>query len=143
MTFGDNVRRLRVNRGMTQGDLTEATGIKLTHISRIERNETQPRIATVYKLIEALECDANSLFMDASKLGLPGVVQEAAKECNGLPKDDQITIIKIIENFCVANGLQTLLKEHRMLIDIDKSKDKYQTKPYIHEEQTEAKSVTK
>lgn len=117
MALGENLRRLRVARGLTQGELSIMTGVKLGQISKIERNEADPKVSTVYKLMKALDCSADRMFMDEAKTGIKGVLKEAFEEAGNLPQDDQVTIIKIIEKFCMANGLNTMLKEHKILIN--------------------------
>jgi len=51
---GDRVRRLRDELALTQGELAEEVGITITALSRIERNEAQPRPKTRRRLAEAL-----------------------------------------------------------------------------------------
>jgi transcriptional regulator with XRE-family HTH domain len=43
---GERVRRLRNELALTQGELAEEVGITITALSRIERNEAQPRPKT-------------------------------------------------------------------------------------------------
>lgn len=124
MALGENLRRLRTNKGMTQGELSIKTGIKLGQISKIERNEADAKISTIYKLIEALDCSADSMLLDQEKTGIKGLLKEAFESTAKLPEEDQISLIKIIDKFCIANGLETMLKEHRILIDISNSKNR-------------------
>ena len=51
---GERVRRLRNELALTQGELAEEVGITITALSRIERNEAQPRPKTRRRLAEAL-----------------------------------------------------------------------------------------
>lgn len=136
MAIGDNLRRLRVNRGMTQGELSNKTGVKLGQISKIERNEADPKVSTIYKLMSALDCSADSVFMDQEKIGVKGVLKQALEEAEKLPEDDQKVIIKIIERFCLASGLNTMLREHRVLIDINREKREEQAPPYLKADET-------
>ena len=134
MALGDNIRRLRVNRGMTQGDLSLKTGVKLGQISKIERNEADPKVSTIYKILSALDCSADSIFMDQEKTGVKGVLKEAFESMAKLPESEQTIIINIIDRFCVANGLTTMLEEHRLLIDISsRKKDPGVSKPLLKE----------
>lgn len=133
MAIGDNLRRLRVNKGLTQGELSSMTGVKLGQISKIERNEADPKVSTIYKLMASLDCSADSVFMDKEKTGLKGVMKEALEDASKLPESDQKTLLTIIHRFCVANGLNTMLKEHRVLIDISRSPKEDQSPPYIDE----------
>jgi transcriptional regulator with XRE-family HTH domain len=51
---GDNVRELRTLEALTQEELAGKAGITATALSRIERNEAEPRPSTLRKLAAAL-----------------------------------------------------------------------------------------
>lgn len=53
--IADNVRAARTARDMTQGALSEKTGIAVPHISRLEKGAHLPSVATLKKVAEALE----------------------------------------------------------------------------------------
>ena len=55
--IGENLRRLRERRLLTQAQLGEAAGVNRDQVSRIERNEVEPRFSTIRKLAKALEVD--------------------------------------------------------------------------------------
>jgi DNA-binding helix-turn-helix protein len=132
MSFGDNLKRIRNNRGMTQGDLEEKSGVRMTNISKMERNQTEPNLSTIYKLMDALDCDANSLLFDSRKISTTGVMKEAMKEAEKLDEDDQKIIIKIIEKFCELKGVDTLFKEHFLLMQTKNGRRQgMKTPPYI------------
>lgn len=52
--FGENLRKLRTERGMTQSDLEAASGIDRANISHIENGNKSLELITVLKLIKAL-----------------------------------------------------------------------------------------
>ena len=64
MSLGTNLRRLRQAKGWTQGDISDRTGIKVSHVSKLELDEGDPKISTVYKLIQALGCTPTALLAD-------------------------------------------------------------------------------
>lgn len=117
MAFGENLRRIRTSRGMTQNTLSELTGIKLGQISKIERNDADTKLSTIYKLLEALDCSADTLFLDEAKTGVKGMLKEAFENASKLPKEEQITIVKVIDRFVDANGIDKMLKESRVLLN--------------------------
>jgi len=53
--IGRNLRQLREDRLLTQEELGEAAGVSRDQISRIERNEVDPRFSTIRKLAKALD----------------------------------------------------------------------------------------
>ena len=58
---GDKIRRLRDERALTQEELAEKVGITVTALSRIERNNAEPRPKTRRKLAQALSVDPAKL----------------------------------------------------------------------------------
>lgn len=78
--LGATIQRLRKAYNMSLGDLSEQSGVAKSIISQIERNETNPTLATVMKLSRALDTtvdevlrsEMRSLFIDhQSKSGIP------------------------------------------------------------------------
>lgn len=52
--FGKNLRKLRLDRGLTCEALEEKTGIDFRQISRLERGERSPTISTMLILAKGL-----------------------------------------------------------------------------------------
>lgn len=50
--FGDTIRKERLKKGLTQQELADLSGTSKTYISRIENNELEPELSTLYKLVE-------------------------------------------------------------------------------------------
>ncbi len=65
MAFGDNLRRLRRERGFTQTDLAEKVGAWFTAISNIERGESVPSLEMAMKLADALDVSLDELTREA------------------------------------------------------------------------------
>lgn len=58
---GENVRRLRMERGMTQEQLAFEVGITMRYVGMIERAETSVTIGVLGKLAEALGVGPSAL----------------------------------------------------------------------------------
>lgn len=58
---GDNIRELRTLNALTQEELARESGITATALSRIERNEAEPRPSTLRKLAAALGVEPRRL----------------------------------------------------------------------------------
>ena len=78
--LGATISRLRKAYNMSLGDLSQQSGVAKSIISQIERNETNPTLATVVKLSRALDTtidevlkgESQSLFLDHQlKSGVP------------------------------------------------------------------------
>jgi transcriptional regulator with XRE-family HTH domain len=59
--IGKSVRRLRIERFMSQAELSTVAGISPAHLGRIERNEHDPHLSTIRKIAEALGVDPSEL----------------------------------------------------------------------------------
>jgi len=61
--IGKRIKILRLERGMTQGDVEEATGISRSHISKIESGKVaNPGLDTLEKIAKALKVTVSFLF---------------------------------------------------------------------------------
>jgi transcriptional regulator with XRE-family HTH domain len=61
ISFGSNLKRIRTEKLLSQGDLAELIGIHSTHISRYERDLTQPTLDVIKKISTALNVDTDTL----------------------------------------------------------------------------------
>lgn len=52
---GDNCARLRKERGWTQEQLAERSGLSQQYLSDLERGKRNPTVVTVYEIAQALE----------------------------------------------------------------------------------------
>lgn len=53
---GRNVRRFRLERGLTQEQFAERSGFSQQYISDLERGRRNPTIVSLYELALALDC---------------------------------------------------------------------------------------
>lgn len=60
--FGQNLRRLRKQKGYTQEELANELDIEISQISRIERGVINTTIGTVQSIMDCLQIKANELF---------------------------------------------------------------------------------
>jgi len=65
MGFGDNVRRARKNRGITQEELAKMVGVAKSTITGYEKNYRAPHALMITKIASALDVTGDEL------LGLP------------------------------------------------------------------------
>ena len=59
--FGANVRRVRLQRGMTLEALATEVGLAYSYMGGIERGQRNPSLNVVERIATALACDAQSL----------------------------------------------------------------------------------
>jgi transcriptional regulator with XRE-family HTH domain len=65
--LGATIQRLRKAYNMSLGDLSEQSGVAKSIISQIERNETNPTLATVMKLSRALDTTVDEVLRGESR----------------------------------------------------------------------------
>lgn len=63
-TLGEEIRRVRKDRGLTQGQLANRTDLSRSLISRIESGSAAPSIPSLYKIANALNVRIGSLFVN-------------------------------------------------------------------------------
>jgi len=59
--FGKSLRKLRVERKLTQDQLADRAGMHFTYIGQIERGLRNPSLINLQKLAKALKIDAGTL----------------------------------------------------------------------------------
>lgn len=64
MSIGQNLKKIRNQRNLTQGQLADNAKLSLNQISRIERGSAKPELETIKKLAIALYCSSDELIFD-------------------------------------------------------------------------------
>jgi transcriptional regulator with XRE-family HTH domain len=78
-TFGQRIKRLRLESGMTQREVAAKLKIDYTYLSKLENGRGEaPGEATIRGLAELLKADPEELLALAGKL--PGTLRERAQD---------------------------------------------------------------
>ena len=64
--IGERLRDLRKRALMSQRELAQRSGVGITTIVRVERNQVEPQGRTIRKLAEALSVEPHELVKEAS-----------------------------------------------------------------------------
>ena len=67
MIIGDQLRAMREEKQLSQGDIEKRTGLLRCYISRVENGHTIPAIETLEKMARALEVPMYRLFYDGEE----------------------------------------------------------------------------
>jgi len=59
--LGDNIRRIRTAKGMTQGDLCRVLEIDRAYMSNVENGRKNPTLETIERIAKALNLPINEL----------------------------------------------------------------------------------
>lgn len=65
--IGINIRRLRLERGVSQADLANLSGVDRTYVSRLERVVENPTVGILDRISAALEVSTAELFAPPSE----------------------------------------------------------------------------
>ena len=67
MKIGDKIRRLRLQRGLTQAELADRCELSKSFISLLERDLTSPSLDTLADLLETLGSDLPTFFRERNE----------------------------------------------------------------------------
>ncbi len=59
--LGENIKRIRAEKDMTQGDLCRALDLDRAYISNVENGNKNPTLATIEKIAGALSVSVDEL----------------------------------------------------------------------------------
>ncbi|MGC9602671.1 MAG: helix-turn-helix transcriptional regulator [Minisyncoccia bacterium] len=59
--LGENLKRIRTEKGMSQGDIVRELGMPRSFVSSIENGRTNPTLATIAKLAKAIGVSTDEL----------------------------------------------------------------------------------
>jgi transcriptional regulator with XRE-family HTH domain len=114
MTLGQKIAELRRSKGWTQTQLAEKVGVHPSHITRWERDKNQPSASGLNELAQHFEVSVEDLTKAHSKRLLQESIQDDEllshfKKIQDLDKDDQATIMQVIDAFIVKKRMQKAL----------------------------------
>ena len=55
MSIGDNIRRIRIAKGLTQKQLSEKLEVSQSAVNQFELYDSDPKVSTLIKIANALE----------------------------------------------------------------------------------------
>jgi predicted transcriptional regulator len=76
---GEDIRAARSDKELTQSELAEKAGVSQPLIARIESNDVDPTIDTLYSVVSALNDSAADVEQEEVKISMPSVLQDARK----------------------------------------------------------------
>ena len=112
MTTGQQIRKLRVARGLTQSQLGDRIGIDGRNITRYESDRVRPRKDMLQKLAEALEVSVEQLAarspnMASTLLEDPELLEQF-QQIQLLNEEDRFVLKKIINAVIIKSRVHSL-----------------------------------
>jgi predicted transcriptional regulator len=77
---GKDIKKSREDNGLTQSELAERAGVSQPLIARIESNDVDPTIDTLYSVVAALNSSSTDIEQKEVKISLPSALQDARKQ---------------------------------------------------------------
>lgn len=93
--LGQTIQRLRMADKLSLGDLSSLSGVAKSMISQIERNETNPTLATVSRLSQALGISVETVFASDAPTDDPLVQHSRIKDTPVLMSEDGLCELRI------------------------------------------------
>jgi len=116
MSLGENITRLRRDKGWTQGHLADLTGLRVAHISEMEKGKGDPKLSTIYKLMMAFECSPDSLLMDTEHVKTDALLKQALERALSLDENHKQIVIHLLDMYCIAAGIVRDTDSNRSLL---------------------------
>jgi transcriptional regulator with XRE-family HTH domain len=115
MNIGETIRNLRLQKGMSQGDIEKRTGLLRCYLSRVENGHTVPSLETLAKIAGSLEIPLGQFFSDHSGDGdgksLPQLSEEQVRFLSqirrysgGLNDSDRKLVLAMVKKMAASTG---------------------------------------
>lgn len=116
MTIGEKIRTLRRERNYSQAQLGAKIGVHEKHISRYERELSQPSAETLRKIADLFGVSTDYLLSEESKnTASTGIkdrqLLEYFEEADKLGEEDKKVIKGVLESILFKNRVQSLTKK--------------------------------
>ena len=96
-TLGERTRRLRREKGWTQGELARRVGIKPSRISKYENGTYQPNLATVKAIADALGTTTDHLLGCQTETGSDAQLKNLLSRLDELPPEPRGAIAEMLD----------------------------------------------
>ena len=98
--LGERIRLIREARGLSQERLAEKSNLNTSFIGQIERGNKKPTIASIEKIVNALDITFEELFafeQKISNLKDTSIAEKIAFELHGLSYEEQESVYNLVK----------------------------------------------
>lgn len=99
LLLGDQIRRVRKEKGLTQEKLSELAGITPNYLGEIERGIKTPGTDVLAKLSEALQVSMDYLLRNEVESGKHYIYDELTRKLENLTPKQRKTAVDILEAY--------------------------------------------
>ena len=93
--IGDRVRKARIDRGMSQNDLCEATGLSISFLSNVEMGKQSMNIRALIAISDVLNVSADWLLRSSTESDV--TIDEILKELENCTPKEREVILKLVQ----------------------------------------------
>lgn len=90
-SIGRTIKLIRIEKGLSQGDIEKRTGLLRSYLSRVENGHTVPSVDTLMKIAAALEVKLGNLLEEPEG--------EAAKLVSGVTDKRQLRFWNLMRRY--------------------------------------------
>lgn len=106
--FGENLRKLRLEKGLTQTELGDLVGLSKRMIVHYEKHSSKPPTNRVSDLAKALNVKIDDLIKSNSKTKKQATVEDPKfirklEKAKSLPKEDKKLLVTMIDGLLKKN----------------------------------------
>lgn len=111
ISFGDNLIKIRTDKGISQKELADMLNMHATHLSRYERNVTAPSIDVLKKIAEVLTVTTDMLIYGSNEDKIKGKIKDndllnMFTKVQTLDKTDLSCVKSLLEAYIFKKDLQ-------------------------------------
>jgi len=111
--FPKKLKELRIKKGWSQGQLGKKIGADLQRISKYERGVMWPTMELMVRLAKAFDVSVDYLIREEENIAINKIKNQELlhkiEEVNGLPEEDQHTIISFLDAFIKRRKFEALV----------------------------------
>lgn len=108
MYFGEKVRQLRTERGLTQPQLAQAIGIEQSYLSKLENDKSVPSADIFQAILKAFSIDVATLLAGVDEKQIRSDLRQVPEVAEHL-KSQVVTRIHSIKRWLYASGIALAL----------------------------------
>jgi transcriptional regulator with XRE-family HTH domain len=113
MKIGENIKKIRISKGLSQKEVTLNAGLDPAQYSRIENGKTDPSVTTLERIAKAMGVSLANIFATTEELkeinSLDKTLMEKVTLIESLPDTEKQTIYTMLDAFIGKRKLKDAL----------------------------------
>jgi transcriptional regulator with XRE-family HTH domain len=113
MSLGEQIKRIRLAKGLSQKEVVMVANIEKAQYSRIENDKTDPSYSTIEKIAKAMGCTLSELFNTSEDIkdihSMDKSIMEKVTILENLDENEKKGIYSIIDGLATKQKLKQTL----------------------------------